>query len=269
MQREIKIVDEVNKIYRITLPDERFYGFEGKDEVTGLPKYEFIPSVTWIVGSYPKGVQYFKWLASKGWDEAEAIKKERSEQGSKVHQAIELLIQGGTVNAADLFINPSNGMPEELSASEYQAICSFNDWVVDTNPTFIMNESLVRSIKYNYAGTVDCVAKIGDVIWIIDFKTGQNIWPSYQLQLSGYKQALKEGGRKVEGARLAILQVGYEKNKKKKYKFTEVEDNFDLFLATQKIWINDHGSEYVKQIDLPISVTLPTSIKSNKSKKSK
>jgi len=44
MKKEIR---EVKKgIVQITCYDERWYAKETKDKKTGLPKYEFVPSVT-------------------------------------------------------------------------------------------------------------------------------------------------------------------------------------------------------------------------------
>jgi hypothetical protein len=43
---------------------------------------------------YPKGIEYFKWLAEHGWDEAEQIKREAGTKGDKVHQAISATLRG-------------------------------------------------------------------------------------------------------------------------------------------------------------------------------
>jgi hypothetical protein len=90
---------------------------------------------------------------------------------------------------------------------------------------------------------------------IIDFKTGQNLWPSYELQIAAYKQALKEGGRKVDDVKLAFLQVGYKRNKKG-YKFTEVEDKFELFLHAMAICENEVGGVSPKQSEYPLTLKI-------------
>jgi hypothetical protein len=74
MQKHIRVVDEKKRIVQVTTTDERWYVRESADEKTGLPSYKYVPSVTWIAGHYPKGVGFYKWLADKGWNEAEAIK---------------------------------------------------------------------------------------------------------------------------------------------------------------------------------------------------
>jgi hypothetical protein len=89
---------------------------------------QFVPSVTWITQSYPKGVGYMKWFASKGYDEAEAIKEAGVTRGSKVHALIYNLINGKDVPMEARYTNPKNGLEEELTLDEYEAGLSFVEW---------------------------------------------------------------------------------------------------------------------------------------------
>lgn len=255
MKKEIIEIDKEKGIYRITTPDERWYTIETQNEVTGLPYFKYIPSVTWITGFYPKGKPFWKWLADKGWDESEALKVAAGDKGSKIHKACEMLIGKAGIKMEDKFMNNSSGNDEELSVEEYEAICSFTAWANKYKPKFLMTESTVISEKFGFAGTIDCVAKIGDQIYIIDFKSSQYIWPSMEIQLSAYKQALREAGRKVDNIKLAILQLGYKKNKNR-YKFTEIEDQFDLFLAARQIWEKETKGQKPSQMELPLEVKL-------------
>ena len=97
MKKLIRDVDEKRGIVQITTYDERWYAHEVKDPITGIPTVIFVPSVTWVAESYPKGIAFYKWLADKGWDEAEAIKEAAGDKGSKVHHAIEDLLAGREV----------------------------------------------------------------------------------------------------------------------------------------------------------------------------
>ncbi len=250
MKKVIKLVNKENNTVQVTTQDERWYTTIENNEVTGLPEVRFIPSVTWICDSYPKGIPFYKWLADKGWDEAEALKEAAGERGSKVHSAIEKLIAGFEVKIDDKFLNPKTDQEEELNADEYEAIVSFANWFNEVKPRVLANEIPIVSKEYNFAGTIDFVCEIDGKIWIVDFKTGQNTWPSHELQLSAYKNAY---GQNIDG--LAILQVGYKRNKAG-WKWNEMEDKFDVFLATRMIWQNDHGDEKPKQKDYPMKVKL-------------
>ena len=264
MKKQIIVKNEKDKVLQITTTDERWYAFESEDPKTKLPIFNFVPSVTWICESYPKGIGFYKWLADKGWDEAEAIKAAAGDKGSKVHKAIETLLNGDPVKMEDKFVNPTTEQLEELTAEEYEALCSFADWFNSVKPEILATEITVVNKEQNYAGTVDFVARIDGKVWLIDFKTSQNVWPSYELQVSAYKHALKD--KKVDG--LAILQIGYKRNKNG-WKWNEVEDKFDLFLAAQKIWANDHGTEKPSQKDLPIQLLLELPKEEEKAAKTK
>lgn len=238
MKIQIRKVDDAKGIVQITTTDERWYQ---KGET-------FVPSVTWISGFYPKGVQFYKWLADKGWDEAEAIKHAAGDKGSKVHKAIEDILKGGEIKIDARYLNPSTEQLGELTPQEYECLMSFVDWLSQTNPEVISTEYNVWNDQEGYAGTVDMKLRIDGEIWIVDIKTSLNIWPEYELQLSAYRHA------DPEVQRTAILQVGYTRNKNQKFKFTEIEDRFELFLSAKKIWAYETEGQRPLQKDYPLSL---------------
>jgi hypothetical protein len=243
MRYERKVIDEKKGIIQITTEDERWYS----KDVNG--KIIYVPSVTWICDHYPKGIAFYKWLANQGWDEAEALKASAAERGSKIHQAVEELMNGKVIKMDSKFVNRDSGTMEELTSSEYEAVMSFVSWFERVKPVVINKEFNVFSDDNGYAGTVDLACKINGEEWIIDFKSGQSIWPSYELQLSAYKHAI------MGDFRLGILQLGYRKNKDK-FKFTELEDKFDLFLAAKQIWANECTGQQPPQREYPIELKL-------------
>lgn len=252
MKKEIRTVDKARQILQVTTVDERWYVRGMVDPETGLPKYEFVPSVTWICDHYPKGVAFYKWLASKGWDESQAIKNAAGDKGSKVHYAIRDLIEGRAVAIDAKYKNNSTGEEEELSFEEYDCLMAFSLWHKEAKPEFLDCEFAVWGD--GYAGSVDLLCKIDGQLFLIDFKTSQYVWPSMELQVSAYKHALEyQGG--AAGAKLAILQVGYRLNKKR-YKFTEIEDHYQEFLAAKTIWAKETKGVQPHQKDYPLRVRL-------------
>ena len=258
MKKEIRVADEQRGIVQITTADERWYVRETKDETTGLPAYEYVPSVTWITGHYPKGIAFYKWLAEKGWDESQAIKQAAGNKGSKVHQAITTLLEGREVPMDAQYVNHSTGALEELTLEEYDCLMAFVGWYEKAKPTKILaNEIVVWDYVYGFAGTVDLVAEIDGELWIIDFKTSQYVGAEYEMQVSAYKHALQSGTAEAGRAdyRLAILQIGYRKNKAG-WKWTEVEDKLDLFLAARQIWQNETAGQKPLQRDYPLALKI-------------
>ncbi len=254
MKKTFVLMDEERGIVQVTTDDERFYIREGKDEVTGLPKHIYLPSCTWICGYAPKGIGFYKWLADKGWDESEAIKKERGKYGSRVHKAVEALLGGETVAMDTVFLNQESGLPEMLTFEEYDAILSFKSWWTALNEKHTVEVIEVEYTIWNeaegFAGTIDLILNIDGVNWIIDLKTSQNVWLSHEIQVSAYKHSVE-----LPDVHVAILQLGYKKNRNN-YKFTEVEDKWTKFLAAREFWREEHDGAKPFQRDYPLSISL-------------
>ena len=239
--RIIKSQTKDSNIIQITTMDERWY----QKVDTG----EFYPSVTWIAHYYPKGKGFENWLASKGMDEAEAIKMAAGERGSRVHRACEDLTLGNTVDMQSVY--PDNdGNQKELSLEEWEAVISFYNFWQAQAPKLIQSEQVVFNDEHKYAGTMDMLLEIDGKKWIVDLKTSKSVYPSHEIQISAYKHCLN-----IPEVNLAILQVGYNKNKQG-WKWNVVNDCFPLFLSVKDIWAYENEGVYPKQKDYPISLTL-------------
>lgn len=256
MKREIRVVDEARQIVCCTYPDERWYMRELPDGQGGKVP-EFVPSTTWICSYYPKGERFIRWIGKTGWDEAEEIKWAAGDRGSKTHQGVSRLVHGGTIGMGDLFENPRTLQQEPLSAEEYFNLMTFAEWCEKERPEFIANELTVWSERYRYAGTLDLLCRIKSDGYrfprIIDVKTSANIYPEMELQVSSYKHA---DIAIPKNTKLAILQVGYKKNKVQKYKLTPVPDRFGLFLATRRVWKTETADQRPFQREYPLSLSL-------------
>lgn len=242
-------------IIQVTTLDERWYlDQEVKDEVA-----RFLTSVTWFCGYRPKGIGFYKWLAMKGWDEAQAIKNAAGDKGSKVHHAVDALLGGATVQISDSFPD-SEGEISELKPEEWECVMGFYGWwaalkaeCIKKGITFeiIAREQVVINRSMRYAGTMDLKLRIGEKIYIIDFKTSQEVWPEYESQVSAYKHC--EGMEDVTN--LAILQIGYKKNERG-WKFNDIEDDFEAVKAAYVFWAYENKDKKPAQKDYPISLSL-------------
>lgn len=241
MKFERRVVDEKRGIVQVTLEDERWY----------LVSDAYFPSVTWICHYYPKGKGFETWLAKNGVDEAEAIKQAAADKGSKVHHACIDVANGVKVSFDSKYLNNSTGQMEELSAEEYACVISFYDWAIENKVKFLKQDFVVFNKEVGYAGTVDFTCQIGDKFYLVDIKTSQSVYPSHEIQVAAYIHA-DEAFKSYTGA---ILQLGYKKNKKS-YKFTELENKFDLFLATKRIFENECENKKPFQRDYPLSIQL-------------
>lgn len=241
MKIDRKVVDEKKGIVQITTSDERWY------EVDGV----FYPSITWITHYYPKGRGFEMFLMKNGVDDAEAIKNAAADKGSKVHHACKDLIDGKVIKFDDKYINNSTGSQEELTKDEWECIMSFEAWARENNVKFLKQDFVVVNKEIGYAGTVDFLCQIGEKKILCDIKSSQAVYASHEIQVAAYRHADPD----LVETTGAILQVGYKKNKKG-YKFTELEDKYDLFLATKQIWSNECAQISPLQRDYPLQLKL-------------
>ena len=269
MQKEIRelITKDGQKIWQITTSDERFYGKQTTNPTTGLPEIIWLPSVTWIKNYYYTSPYLVRWIADKGLTESERIKKEAGTRGDKIHQATEQLEKDGEIRIEDKFLNKETGQMEELTAEELEAVISYKDFIDDTNAEILANEMTVFSEKY--AGTLDRIFRINGQIYIIDLKSSQSIRKDMIIQLSAYSHTeidytgLGITDEEWKARKLAILQLGYQKNSKK-YKFTEIEDRYDLFKLAYSVWQEENPDAKPKQKDFPLVIKLQRSIANQK-----
>ncbi len=253
MKKEIRQVSEGGKTVQITIADERWYVTTEQDKDGNVTSIKEYPSVTWICNYVPKGYALMKWVADKGWDEAEQIKREAGNRGTKVHKAVSSLLLGNELKMDDKIPNSDTGEPEDITLEEWEAIMSFAEWHKEANPKTLENEVALFHEDPMFAGTADYICEIDGVRWLIDFKTSASVYLSHEVQLSAYNHALPPD---LKAEKMAILQLGYKRNKIKKWKLTEVEDKYSLFQSAYSFWLDASKNVTMFQKDYPVSLSL-------------
>ena len=224
--RILKISDDAKQI---TLPDSRYYQRNG----------EYYPSITYVLSYYPKGKFFEDWLKKVGYN-ADYIVKKAGEEGTQVHEMIEEYLEGKELN----FLN-STGHPQ-YDPNIWQMFLKFVEWWEEYNPTLIETEVHLFSDKLKVAGTCDLVCEIDDELWIIDFKTSNNLQTTYDLQTAIYGECYKECfGKKAD--RYGILWLKSSKRKSAKGKMQgkgwemyessrTQEDNLNIYKAVRTLF---------------------------------
>lgn len=162
-------VDEEEKT--ITYTDLRFY----RNEETG----NYVPSVTTILGCYPKNSFFYEWLKSKG-EEADKIRDDAAYSGSIVHNLTESYDKGEVVSLLG-----SKG-EIKFSSLEWRMLERYVDFTKTFKPEYESIEESFVNEKLGYAGTVDRVAIINGERILLDIKTSNNIHDTHFIQLAAY-----------------------------------------------------------------------------------
>lgn len=230
-QSNDRVVNYGNSWKQITIGDTRFYKKEDN----------FFPSVSFILSSYPKNKQFQNWLKEKG-SEADEIVSLASIQGTKIHKAIETLLEG-----KELIWVEENGFIN-YSVDEWLMITRFQEFWDVNKPKLIHSEIHIYSDVYKYAGTIDLILEINKELWIVDIKTSNSLHTVYELQTAAYAIAYNEhNDRKIDRTGILWLKSNTrkaDKNNKtmrgKGWILKEFDrkypESFEIFKHVQAIW---------------------------------
>jgi len=214
---------------QITLPDSRYYRRNGK----------YYPSVTYVLGYYPKGKFFENWLKQVGFS-ADYIVKKAAEEGTQVHELAEAYLNGEELNFLD-----ERGRPQ-YNPDVWQMFLRFVEFWETFKPTLIETEVHIFSDELKVAGTCDLIVRINGELWLLDLKTSNQIQTVYELQTAVYGQCYEECfGKKID--RYGILWLKSSKRGPKKDKMQgkgwEVvessrtfEENIDIFKTVKRLF---------------------------------
>jgi hypothetical protein len=224
--RILEISDDATQI---TLPDSRYYRRNGK----------YYPSVTYVLGYYPKGKFFENWLKQVGFS-ADYIVKKAAEEGTQVHELAEAYLNGEELNFLD-----ERGRPQ-YNPDVWQMFLRFVEFWETFKPTLIETEVHIFSDELKVAGTCDLIVEINGELWLLDLKTSNQIQTVYELQTAVYGQCYEECfGKKID--RYGILWLKSSKRGPKKDKMQgkgwEVvessrtfEENIDIFKTVKRLF---------------------------------
>lgn len=112
------------------------------------------------------------------WSNQHRIKKDdAADVGTQIHNWIENDI-----------VWEFQDMPEDDRVVKW--VLAYLDWKKDQK--ILESERLVYSKQYQYVWRFDLLAEIDWKIVLIDFKTSNNVYPEYYIQMAGYVIALEE-----------------------------------------------------------------------------
>jgi len=224
-----RILEVSEDAKQITMPDSRYYQRNG----------EFYPSITYVLGAYPKGKFFEDWLKKVGYA-SEHIVRKASDQGTETHEMIEDYLNGKELN----FLSKS-GHPQ-YDTLVWQMFLRFVDFWEEYNPKLIETEVHLFSDEIKVAGTCDMVCEIDGELWIIDFKTSNHLQTTYDLQTAVYGKCYEECYGKTPD-RYGVLWLKSSKRKAAEGKIQgkgwemyesnrSQEENIDIFMAVKKLF---------------------------------
>ncbi len=158
--------------------------------------------------------------------------------GAPFKKSREAMSRGTTVHKiVENYVHEQNYIDQ--ASIEYRPYAqAFYNFITDFQVELIEHEKTLVSKTYGYAGTLDLLARFKNSgrTFILDVKTGKDVYEDYFLQLSAYKQALFENEGIDANMGIILLSTGQDDKPTGNYKFVEANNCFDVFLATKHIW---------------------------------
>jgi hypothetical protein len=224
-----RILEISDDAQQITLPDSRYYRRNGK----------YYPSVTYVLGYYPKGKFFENWLKQVGFA-SDYIVKKAAEEGTQVHELCEAYLNGEELRFLD-----DKGRPQ-YNPDVWQMFLRFVEFWELIKPTLIETEVHLFSDVLKVAGTCDLIVEIDGKLWLLDLKTSNQLQLTYELQTAVYGQCYEECfGRKIDHYGILWLKSSKRGAKKGKIqgKGWEIvestrtfEENIDIFKTVKRLF---------------------------------
>lgn len=254
-EEKIEFKEDSHRYYRDSDTEKKKDGTPKKESIAGVTTFLGIIAkpflINWAVGvtidylknNLDKITEDPNKLLAEAKAEAERIKQDAADKGHLIHKWIEEHIKG---------LKPEMPQDEQVQ----KGVISFLEWKKEHNVEFLESEKFVYSRLHKYAGIIDIIAKVDGKLYLIDIKTGNNIYSEMFLQTAAYIKAdMEERGTKYEGR--IILRISKEteeehnarmagKSYEKEYKVFEavyldkngstVYRDFEAFLACLKLY---------------------------------
>lgn len=150
-----------------------------------------VPRVTEILSAMIAEPGLMNWANSLGWKRISyrQFMNEAADKGTYSHLAVEKYILNGFVD-----IDTFQIMNYKIRNTVESTLHAFKDWWDELHQNHkvevvFLEETLLH--KY-FGGTCDCLLKVDNKYWLIDFKTSNHMSYNYALQLAAYRYLLKE-----------------------------------------------------------------------------
>lgn len=219
---------------------------------------KYYPSVTTILSAAPVDSFFLDWIKLSGKN-ADWARDKAAREGTAVHEALEDVVAGKTVDWKDSYGNA------KYSLTVWQMILKGVDFFNTYKPEILASEQFLFSDRYEYAGTADFLCRLNNKITLIDYKTSNTISETYRMQLAAYAKAYEEiYGIKIDNTAILWFKASTRGPRKgaiqgegwQLIEYPDIDKNFEAFLKIYDVYkiYNPGGPK-------PYTKSYPTEVK--------
>lgn len=188
-----------------------------------------VPGVTSVIGRYKDSAKLIHWAWTCGIKHIDyRIESDSAAKiGTAAHDAIERTITKleQVPNPVEHYQLPVGGMEKARRCFE-----AWKDWNSAVCPDYVVIEPKMVNALHGYGGTIDAVARIGDKLVLLDWKTSAAIYDDVAMQVAAYKQLWYEnGGEHVD--RCTVVRFDKKTGTFEQRSIVDTSDYFEQFIS--------------------------------------
>lgn len=147
-----------------------------------------------------------RWKYQQGLAGRPEFERSAIDIGSTVHGMAELDLRGRSDREIEAYANDRLTVPDHLRKC-WASFSAFRQWRQQCHVRAIAQEVPLVSEKYQYGGTPDTIAMIGNGLGLIDFKTSPRPYPANLVAMAAHGQLWHENNpqHQLTGYHLLIL----------------------------------------------------------------
>lgn len=192
-----------------------------------------VPGTTTIIGRFKESNGLLQWAFKQGQSGVASLYEKRdeaAESGTMAHDMIEAFILS---RQQPEFVGANPQILEKAS----NAFVQFREWWDQTKIEIVATERSYVSELHQFGGTVDAIGRdTKDRIVLVDWKTSNNVYGDYLIQLGAYALLLEECAPQWKPQAFHLLRVAKESADFAHHFYGELEDAKAQFLLFRKAY---------------------------------
>lgn len=192
-----------------------------------------VPSVTTIINGHlgwnKQALLGWTKRMMLGGQDSDKVLDEAAQVGTLLHLLIEGHQQGFDIDTKDYSYN------QEKAAMK--AFAGYLQWYEKVQFKPLRNELVLVNEEMQVGGTIDCIARMGDDLVVVDWKTSRYLYSENKLQLAAYVYMFEQAQPKANVAYGMIMRFGKDDGKFHQHiiKRDKLETGIEIFKALVKI----------------------------------
>ena len=192
-----------------------------------------VPSVTTIINGHlgwnKQALLGWTKRMMLGGQDSDKVLDEAAQVGTLLHLLIEGHQQGFDVDTKDYSYN------QEKAAMK--AFAGYLQWYEKVKFKPLRNELVLVNEEMQVGGTIDCIARMGDDLVVVDWKTSRYLYAENKLQLAAYVYMFEQAQPKANVAYGLVMRFGKDDGKFHQHiiKREKLETGIEIFKALVKI----------------------------------